>query len=86
MTSEVVHDLDLPADVFNVIAVDEFAGGYRFAGELQLGFLVGNEIGDSKLATTQLAAECVCVADILHGTTEDSADGGICGGRAIGGL
>lgn len=86
MTSEVMHNLDLTADVFNVITLNESAGGDGFASKLLLRFLVGDEIGDSELASTQLTAERVCVADVLHGTTEDSANRGSGRRGAIGGL
>lgn len=85
MAGEVVHDLDFAADVFDVIAVDEFAGSDGFAGEVLLGFLVSYQIGDAELAPAQLAPEYVSVTDVLHGTAEDAADGGSGRGGGVAG-
>lgn len=75
MAGEVVHDLDLTADVFDVVVVDELAGGDGFAGELLLVVLVGDEVGDAELAAAELAAKGVGGADVFHGAAEDAADG-----------
>lgn len=59
VAGEVVHDLDLATDVVHVVAVEEFAGGDGLAGQLLMGLLVGNKVGNPELTAAQLTAEAV---------------------------
>lgn len=59
VAGEVVHDLDLAADVFDVVAVDEFAGGDGLASELLFGLLVRHQISDAELTASQLTPKGV---------------------------
>lgn len=40
MAGEVMHDLNLTADVFHIITVNEFSSGDRLASELLFGVFV----------------------------------------------
>jgi hypothetical protein len=66
VSREVVHDLHLPADVFDVVAVDELPGGDGLAGEALPRLAVRDEVGDPELAPPELAAEGVSGAHVLH--------------------
>lgn len=86
VTGHVVHDLDFPADVLDVVAVDELPRRDRLAGELLLRLLVGHQVGYAKLAAAELAAEDVGRTDILHGPSQNAAHGsGGCWGCGGGG-
>jgi hypothetical protein len=50
VSREVVHDLHLPADVLDVVAVDELPGGDGLAGEALPRLAVRDEVGDPELA------------------------------------
>lgn len=82
---EVVHDLDLPPHVLDVFLVGELPLGDGLASQLFVGGLVGAEMGDAELASPQLLAEGVGVADVLHRAAEHGADGGRLGRRGAGG-
>lgn len=83
VASEVVHDLDLPADVLEVVLADELPCGNGLAGELLPGLAVGDQIGDSELAPAEFAPEGVNGADVLHWPAEDAANIG-CDGAGDG--
>jgi hypothetical protein len=74
VAGEVVHDVDLAADVVGVVPAHELARGDGLAGVAAARGLVGGEVGDPELAPAQLAAEGVGRADVLHGAAEDEAD------------
>jgi hypothetical protein len=74
VAGEVVHDVDLAADVVGVVPAHELARGDGLAGVAAARGLVGGEVGDPELAPAQLAAEGVGRADVLHGAAEDAAD------------
>lgn len=79
VAGEVVHDLDLSADVGDGGAGEEAAEGDRLAGEEIAGRLVGDEVGDAELAAAELAEEVVVAADVadgVEGAVEDAAVGG----------
>ncbi|URE05290.1 hypothetical protein MUK42_07639 [Musa troglodytarum] len=83
---QVVHDLDLPPDVLDVLLVGELPLRDGLAGVLLPGGLVGAKMGDAELAAPQLLPEGVSGADVLHGPAEHGADGsGRLRGRAEGG-
>lgn len=86
VSGQVVHDLDLPADVLHVVAVDELARGYGLAGELLLRLLVSHQVGHAELAPTQLAPEHVGRPDVFEWPAKDAAcRGGSAGsGRGLG--
>lgn len=73
VAGEVVHDLHLPPDVIDVVAVNEFARGDGFARELFLRHFVGDQVGDPELTATQFAAEDVGGPDVFHGPAQDAA-------------
>ena len=81
MAGEVVHDLDLAADVFDVVTVDELASGDGLASELLFGLFVCDQVGNAELA----AAEDVDGPDVLHGPAEHTPDGMGSGGGRRGG-
>ncbi|KAK3032385.1 LOW QUALITY PROTEIN: hypothetical protein RJ639_037103 [Escallonia herrerae] len=54
LTGQMVHDLDFPPDILNVLLVDQLPLGYRFAGELLSGLFVGAQMGHSELASAEL--------------------------------
>lgn len=85
VAGQMVHDLDLAADVLDVIPVDELAGGDGLAGELLLRLLVRDQVRHAELAAAELAAEDVGGADVLHRPAEDAAGGrgGGGGGRRV---
>lgn len=76
VAGHVVHDLDLAANVLDVVSVDQLPGGDRFARELLLRFLVGHQVGDTELSAPELAPKDVRRPDVLHGPPEDAAHGG----------
>lgn len=71
VAGEVVHDLDLAADVVDVVAVEELAGGDGLAGQLLMGLLVGHKVGHPELTPPQLPAEAVEGPHVRHGTVKD---------------
>lgn len=73
VAGEVVHDLDLAADVVHVVVVEELAGGDGLAGQLLMGLLVGHKVGHPELTTAQLPAKAVEGPDVRHGTVKDAA-------------
>lgn len=73
VAGEVVHDLDLAADVIDVVLAAELASGDALAGELLAGGAVGDEVGDAELAAAELAADDVGGPDILHWAAKDAA-------------
>lgn len=87
VSGQVVHDLDLPADVLDVVAVDELARGYGLAGELLLRLLVSHQVGHAELAPTQLAPEHVGRPDVFKWPAKDAAyRGGSAGSGRVGGV
>lgn len=64
VAGEVVHDLDLAADVVGVVAAEELAGRDGLAGVAAARAEVGGEDGDAELAPAELAAEGVEGADV----------------------
>ena len=59
---EVVHDLDLAADVLDVLLGDELPLGYGLAGVVHPGGEVGAEVGGAELPLPELAPERVVLA------------------------
>ncbi|KAK2977554.1 hypothetical protein RJ640_018196 [Escallonia rubra] len=84
LTGQMVHDLDLPPDILNVLLVDQLPLGYRFAGELLSGLFVGAQMRHSELASAELFPDGVIGANVFHRTAQDgSYRGGL--GAARGG-
>ncbi|BAS95569.1 Os05g0585601, partial [Oryza sativa Japonica Group] len=67
VAGEVVHDVDLAADVVEVVGAGELAGGDGLAGVASAGGLVGGEVGHPELPPPQLPPEGVGRTDVLHG-------------------
>lgn len=95
MPGEMVHDLDLPANILNILLGDKFALGDGFAGVVHAGGDLGTEIGGAKLALAKLTAKGIEIAEGWSGVAEDvvglgieafpHGDGGGCGSRGGGG-
>lgn len=66
-----MHDLDLPADVFNILGSDELALGDGLAGELSACGLLDAEVGGAELALAKLAAKAVDVLELSCLAAED---------------
>ncbi|URE46412.1 hypothetical protein MUK42_13608 [Musa troglodytarum] len=81
---QVVHDLDLPPDVLDVLLVGELPLGDGLAGQLLPGGLVGAKMRHAELAPAELLPEGVCGADVLHRAAKNRADGGRFGRRGEG--
>lgn len=64
VSGEVMHDLHLTADIFEVVTVEEVAGGDGLAGQPLLGVLVGHKVGHAELATPELTPEAVQRPDV----------------------
>lgn len=79
-----VHDLHLAPHVLHILLGRKLALGDRLAGKLLTRCLVGTEVRHAELAPTELFADRVCGADILHRAAEDRADRG--GGFGRGGI
>jgi hypothetical protein len=82
---EVVHDLHLPADVVDVVAVRELPRRDGLARVPAAGGLVRGQVGDAELAPAQLPAERVGRAHVLHRPAQHAADGGRARGGGGGG-
>lgn len=80
LAGQMVHDLDLPPDVLDVLLVDQLPLGDRLAGKLLASLLVGAQVGDPELPPAELLPNRVHRLDLLHGTAEDRADGARLGG------
>uniref|UniRef100_J3LFY1 Uncharacterized protein n=1 Tax=Oryza brachyantha TaxID=4533 RepID=J3LFY1_ORYBR len=76
---EVVHDLDLAADVLDVLLGDELALGYGLAGVVHPGGEVGAEVGGAELPLPELAPERVVLAE-ARGRVAEHVGRQLCGG------
>lgn len=74
LTSQMVHDLNLPSHIFNILLVHQFPFGNGLTGELFAGGFKGAEMSYAKLASTKFFSNGVEGLDILHGTAKDIAD------------
>jgi hypothetical protein len=74
VTSEMVHDLNLAAYIFDIFLVGELALGYGLTSEELPGDLIGAEAGDAELPTSELPPERVCAPDIFHGPIQHIPD------------
>lgn len=71
---QVVHDLHLPPDIFDVVFGDQLPRRDRFAGEDLLGLLVGDEVGDTELPAAELAPKVEDRSHVFHRVAEDTPD------------
>lgn len=76
VAGKMMHDLNLTANIIDIVTVYEFACGYWFASELFLGDFMGYQISNAELATAEFTAEGEDGADVFHGAAEDAAEGG----------
>jgi hypothetical protein len=82
LPGQVVHDLHLAPHVLYVFLGGQLPLGDGLAREALPGGLVRAQAGDAELATSELLAHGVDGAHVLHGPSQDRADGrGRLGGR-----
>lgn len=74
LAGEVVHDLDLPPDILDVLLVRKLPLRDGLAGELLPGGLVGAQAGHTELASPQLLPNRVDRLQVLHGPAKDRPD------------
>lgn len=69
-----VQDADLASNVFDILGAHKLSLGDGLARSLALGLLVGDEVGGTELAFTELLCG-------LEGLGRGRASGGVGGGR-----
>lgn len=72
--SEMVHDLNLAANIFHIFLVGELALGYGLTSKELPGDLIGAKAGDAELPTSELPPKRVCAPDIFHGPIQHIPD------------
>jgi hypothetical protein len=74
LPGQVVHDLDLPPYVLNVLLVHKLSLGYGLASKLLARHLVGAKMGDPELAPAKLFSDRVNRPDVFHRPAQYGAD------------
>jgi len=73
LTRQVVHDLNLPPDVLDVLLVRQLSLGYGFARELLARHLVCTQMGDPELSPSKLFSDRICRPDVFHWAAQHGA-------------
>ncbi|KAK8706037.1 hypothetical protein V6N13_049618 [Hibiscus sabdariffa] len=74
LSTQMLHNLNLPFHVLLVALGDQFPLGYRLASVLLPGGVLGAKISDAELAFPQFFAECVVIPYLFKWLAENRVD------------
>lgn len=87
VAGQVVHDLNFPADIIDVLLGDELTFGDGLTGVFDTGEFIGAKVSGAELALTKATTDMVEVMEILSMALEDrGGKGGVTGARHGGGV